>query len=85
MGKDITSTQKVTRDKLEGKTFYATVGDKCNRIPSEGHEVVLELQIPTRRSRWKASRPCIQAVYNLSEDIDVFIISVAFHDKIVAP
>ena len=67
-----------SRDKLEGKTLYATVGDKCHKITSEGHEVVPELQCQQEEADGRllfhaahAAKEGFPAVVISSEDTDV--------------
>ena len=67
-----------SRDKLEGKTLYATVGGKCHKITSEGHEVVPEFQCQQEEADGRllfhaahAAKEGFPAVVISSEDTDV--------------
>ena len=79
------------REKLHGKVLYATVDDKCYRITSRGSVEVPALQCHQEEADRRllfhathAAREGYQAVVICSEDTDVFIMSLAFHDKIGA-
>ena len=79
------------REKLHGKVLYATVDDKCYRITSHGSVEVPALQCHQEKADGRllfhatdAAREGYQAVVICSEDTDVFIMSLAFHDKIGA-
>ena len=80
------------RQKLQEKVLYVTVGDKCYRITSQGSVDVPALQCQQKEADGRlllhathAAREGYQAVVICSEDTDVFIMSLAFHDKIGAP
>ena len=80
------------RAKLHGRVLYATVDDKCYRITSHGSVEVPALQCHQEEADGRllfhaiyAAREGYQAVVICSEDTDVFIMSLAFHDKIGAP
>ena len=80
------------REKLQEKVFYVTVDDKCYRITSQGSVAVPALQCRQEVADGRlllhathAVREGYQAVVICSEDTDVFIMSLAFHDKIGAP
>ena len=77
------------REKLHGKVVYATVDDKCYRITSHGSVEVPALQCHQEEAdgcllfhATYAAREGYQVVVICSEDTDVFIMSLAFHDKI---
>jgi hypothetical protein len=80
------------REKLQEKVLYATVKDTCYRITSRSSEEVPALQCQQEEADGRlllhaahAAREGYQAVVICSEDTDVFIMSMAFHDKIAAP
>ena len=79
------------REKLHGKVLYATVDDKCYRITSHGSVEVPALQCHQEEADGRllfhatpAAREGYQAVVICSEDTEIFIMSLAFHDKIGA-
>lgn len=79
------------REKLQGKVLYATVNNKCYRITSQGSAEVPALQCHQEKADGRllqhavhATREC-EAVVICLEDTDVFIMCLAFHDKIGAP
>ena len=79
------------RKKLHGRVLYATVDDKCYRITSHGSVEVPALQCHQEEADGRllfhaihAAREGYQAVVICSEDTDVFIMSLEFHDKIGA-
>ena len=79
------------REKLHGKVLYATVDDKCYRITSHGSVEVPALQCHQEEADGRllfhaihADREGYQAAVICSEDTDIFIMSLAFHDKIGA-
>ncbi len=79
------------RVKLQGKVLYVTVDDKCYRITSQGSVEVPALQCSQEEADGQlllhavhAAREC-EAVVVCSEDTDVFILCLAFHDRIRAP
>lgn len=79
------------REKLQ-EVLYATVNDKCYRITPQGSEEVPALQCHQEEAEGRlllhaahAAGEGYQAVVIRSEDTDVFIMSLAFHDKIGAP
>jgi len=82
----------VYREKLHEKILYVTVDDKCYRITSQGSEEVPDLQCQQEEADGRllfhavhAAREGYQAVVICAEDTDVFIMCLAFHDKIGAP
>ena len=79
------------REKLNGKVLYATVGDKCYKITSEGSEEVEALHCIQEEADGRllfhashAASEGYQVVVICSEDTDVFIMSLAFQDRIGA-
>ena len=73
------------------KFFYMTVNNKCYRITSQGSVEVPALQCHQEEADGQlllhavhAAREC-EAVVICSEDTDVFIMCLAFHDKVGAP
>lgn len=79
------------REKLKEKVLYATVSDRCYRITSEGSNEVPALQCQQEEADGRlllhaahAAEEGCQDVVICSEDTDVFIVSLAFHDKIGA-
>ena len=79
------------REKLLEKVLYATANDKCYRITSQGSEEVPALQCKQEEADGRlllhavhAAGEGYQSVVICSEDTDVFILSLAFHDKIGA-
>ena len=80
------------REKLQGKVLHATVNDKCYRITSQDSEEVPALQCQQEEADRHlllhdahAAREGYQAVVICSENTDVFIMYLAFHDKIGVP
>ena len=80
------------RVKLQEKVLYVTVNDKCYRITSHGSEEVPALQCQQEEADGRllfhaahADGEGYRAVVICSEDTDVFIMCLAFHDKIEAP
>ena len=80
------------RAKLQEKVLYVTVNDKCYRITSHGSEEVPALQCQQEEADGcllfhaaHAAGEGYQAVVICSEDTDVVIMCLAFHDKIGAP
>ena len=69
-----------------GKVLYTTVGKKCYKITSQGCEEVQALQCQQkeadRRLLFHAAREGYQSILISAEDTDVFIMYLAFHDKI---
>ena len=79
------------RDKLQQKVLYATMRDKCYRIISEGSNEVQALQCQQEEADGRlllqtahAFEEGNEGVVVCSEDTDVFIMALAFHDKIEA-
>ena len=79
------------REKLQQKVLYATVGDKCYRITSDGSTEVQELQCQQEEADGQlllhaahAAEEGYEGVVVCSEDTDVFIMALAFHDRIGA-
>ena len=79
------------REKLQEKILYATVDEKCYRITSQGSMEVSALQCFQEEADGRlllhakhAANEGYHAVVICSEDTDVFIMSLAFHDKIGA-
>ncbi len=79
------------REKLQGKVLYVTVDDKCYRITCQGSLEVPALQCSQEEADGRlllhsvhAAREC-EAVVVCSEDTDVFILCLTFHDRIRAP
>ena len=82
----------VYREKLQDKILYTTVDDKCYKITSRGSEEVPELQCQQEEADGRllfhavhAARQGYQAIVICAEDTDVFIMCLAFHDKIGVP
>ncbi len=80
------------REKLKDKVLYVTVNDKCYRITSQGSEEVSALHCHQEEADGRllfhaahAAREGYKAVVICSDDTDVFIMCVAFHDKIGVP
>ena len=80
------------REKLNGKVLYTTVDGKCYKITSRGSEEVPDLQCQQEEADGRlllhavhAAREGYQSVVICAEDTDVFIMCLAFHDKIGAP
>ena len=80
------------REKLQDKILYTTVDDKCYKITSRGSEEVPELQCQQEEADGRllfhavhAARQGYQAIVICAEDTDVFIMCLAFHDKIWVP
>ena len=79
------------REKLQnGKILYVTVDDKCYKITSRGSVEISALQCHQEEADGRlllhavhAAREC-EAVVICSEDTDVFIMCLAFHDKVGA-
>ena len=78
------------REKLQQKV-YATVRDKCYRITSDGSNEVQALQCQQEEADGRlllhaahAVEEGYEGVVVCSEDTDVFIMALAFHDKIEA-
>ena len=77
------------RDKLLHKILYVTDRDKCYRITCKG-----SMEVPSLQCHQEEADGCLllhathaanegyQAVVICPEDTDVFIMSLAFHDKI---
>lgn len=82
--------QKVEyRAKLHEKILYASVNDKCYRITSRDSEEISALQCQQEEADGRlllhaahAAREGYQSVVICSEDTDVFVMSLAFCDKI---
>ena len=79
------------REKLQQKVLYATVRDKCYRITSDGSNEVLALQCQQEEADGRlllhathAVEEGYEGVVVCSEDTDVFIMALAFKDKIEA-
>ena len=77
------------REKLQQKVLYATVSDKCYRITSDGSNEVQALQCQQEEADGRlllhaahAAEEGYEGVVVCSEDTDVFIMALAFHDKI---
>ena len=80
------------REKLHGKVLYTTADDKCFKITSQGSVEVPALQYHQEEADGRlllhaahAAREGYQGVVICAEDTDVFILSLAFQDKIGAP
>ncbi|CAM4534943.1 unnamed protein product [Leuciscus chuanchicus] len=77
------------REKLQEKILYATVIDKCYRITYQDSEEVSTLHCQQEAADGRlllhAAREGYQSIVICSEDTDVFIMSLAFCDKIEAP
>uniref|UniRef100_UPI00358DDB47 uncharacterized protein n=1 Tax=Myxine glutinosa TaxID=7769 RepID=UPI00358DDB47 len=78
--------------RLQSKVLYATVNDKCYKITSQESDEVPGLQCKQEEADGRlllhaahAAREGYQAVVICAEDTDVFIMSLAFHDKIGVP
>ena len=79
------------REKLQDKVLFATVGEKCYRITSQG-----SVEFPALQCYQEEAEGCLilhashaaveeyQTVVICSEDTDVLIMSLAFHDRIQA-
>ena len=72
-----------------GKVLYTTVGKKCYKITSQGCEEVQALQCQQEEADGRllfhavhAAREGYQNILICAEDTDVFIMCLAFHDKI---
>ena len=79
------------RGKLQQKILYATVYDKCYRITSHGSVEMPALRCHQEEADGRlllhashAAGEGYQAIVICSEDTDVFVLSLAFHDKIKA-
>ena len=79
------------REKLQDKVLFATVGEKCYRITSQGSVEFPALQCYQEEADGRlilhASHAAVegyQAIVICLEDTDVFIMSLAFHDRIQA-
>ena len=72
--------------------MYTTVDDKCYKITSQGSEEVPTLQCQQEEADGHllfhtvhAARKSYENVVICADDTDVFIMCLAFHDKIGAP
>ena len=79
------------RAKLHEKILYATAGEKCYKITSHGSTEVSALQCFQEEADGRlllhASHAADEGYHTIvicSEDTDVFVMSLAFHDKIGA-
>lgn len=79
------------RQKLQERVLYVTDSDKCYRITSHGSEEVAVLQCQQEEADGRlllhaahAAEEGYKSVVICSEDTDVFIMCLAFHDKIGA-
>lgn len=79
------------REELQQKVLYATVSDKCYRITSDGSNEVQALQCQQEEADGRlllhaahAAEEGYEGVILCSEDTDVFIMALAFHDKMGA-
>ena len=79
------------RAKLHNKVLYATANEKCYRITAEGSNEVAALLCQQEEADGRlllhgahASEEGYSGVLICSEDTDVFIMALAFHDKITA-
>ena len=77
------------RERLHGKVLHATVNDKCYLITSQGSKEVTSLQCQREEADGRlllhaahAAREGYPAVVICSEDTDIFIMSLAYCDKI---
>eukprot|EP00794_Sanderia_malayensis_P011670 gene11670-12878_t len=79
------------RERLHHKVLYATTNEKCYRITADGSNEVQALQckqeeadgrLPLHAAHASSERYC--GVVICSEDTDVFVMALAFHDKIRA-
>lgn len=80
------------RKELREKVLYVTAGEECFRITAEGSELFPTLQCQQEEADGRlllhanhAAEKGFHAVIICSEDTDVFIMSLAFRDKIKAP
>lgn len=80
------------RARLHHKVLYATANEKCYRITAEGSREVQALTCHQEEADGRlllhaahASEEGHGGVIICSEDTDVFIMALAFHDKITAP
>ena len=71
------------REKLHEKVLYGTVDDKCYRITSHGSVEVPALRCHQEEADGRLLFHATHVVIS-SEDTDVLIMSLAFHDKIGA-
>ena len=79
------------RAKLHEKILYATAGEKCYKITSHGSTEVSALQCFQEEADGRlllharhAADEGYHTIVICSEDTDVFVMSLAFHDKIGA-
>ncbi len=79
------------REKLNGKVLYATVDDKCYKITSQGSDKVAALHCTQEEADGRllvhashAASEGYQGTVICSEDTDVFVMSLAFQDRIGA-
>ena len=84
--------KELYREKLHGEVLYTTADDKCFKITSQGSVEVPALQCHQEEADGRlllhaahAAREGYQGVVICAEDTDVFILSLAFQDKIGAP
>jgi len=76
-------------EKSYRRRFYVTVNDKCYRITSQKSEDVLALQYQQEEAdRYlllHAATEGYHAIVICSEDMNIFIMCIVFHDKIELP